>query len=278
MPSPLVNVEWLQQHLGAKELRVVDCRFSLQDPRAGRLAYLDRHIPGAIFLDLEADLSAPKRQGGQGGRHPLPAPDDLAKKLGAAGIGNEHFVVAYDEPPAGGMFAPRLWWLLRWLGHDQVAVLDGGIKAWIEAGYEVSSIAAQYAPTNFKASPRPQMVMDADAVAQRPAGTILIDSRAPERYRGELEPIDPVAGHIPGAINRNWLESLEASGRFKPGAAQAERFAGLDGEIVAYCGSGVSATVNLLALELIGKPARLYAGSWSDWVSDKRRPVALGDE
>jgi thiosulfate/3-mercaptopyruvate sulfurtransferase len=278
MPSPLVNVEWLQQHLGAKELRVVDCRFSLQDPRAGRLAYLDRHIPGAIFLDLEADLSAPKRQGGQGGRHPLPAPDDLAKKLGAAGIGNEHFVVAYDEPPAGGMFAPRLWWLLRWLGHDQVAVLDGGIKAWIEAGYQVSSLAAQYAPASFKASPRPQMVVDADAVAQRPAGTILIDSRAPERYRGELEPIDPAAGHIPGAINRNWLESLEASGRFKPGAAQAERFAGLDGEIVAYCGSGVSATANLLALELIGKPARLYAGSWSDWVSDKNRPIAQGED
>ncbi|WP_299427410.1 sulfurtransferase [uncultured Meiothermus sp.] len=278
MSSPLVSVEGLHQRLGDSQLRIVDCRFSLQDPLAGRLAFRHGHIPGAIFLDLEADLSAPKRQGGQGGRHPLPEPEDLAKKLGAAGIGNEHWVVAYDEPPAGGMFAPRLWWLLRWLGHDRIAVLDGGIKAWREAGYEVSTLAVEYASTTFKAKPRLQMVVDADAVAHCPAGTILIDSRAPERYRGEVEPIDPVAGHIPGAINRNWLDSLDASGHFKKAEAQAERFAGLEGEVIAYCGSGVSATANVLALELAGKQARLYAGSWSDWVSVKSRPVAKGAE
>lgn len=278
MSSPLASVEWLHRGLGDSQLRIVDCRFSLQDPQAGRQAFRDGHIPGAVFLDLEADLSAPKRPDRQGGRHPLPAPEALAERLGAAGIGNEHFVVAYDEPPAGGMYAPHLWWLLRWLGHDQVAVLDGGIKAWREAGYEVSRLVVEYAPTSFKASPRPEMVVDANTVAHRPAGTILIDSRAPERYLGRVEPLDPVAGHIPGAINRYWLESLEASGRFKTGAAQAERFAGLEGEIIAYCGSGVSATANVLALELAGKQAILYAGSWSDWVSDKSRPVASSEE
>jgi len=278
MSSPLISVEWLHQHLGDKQLRIVDCRFSLQDPLAGRRAYRDGHIPGAIFLDLEADLSAPVRPDRQGGRHPLPAPEVLAETLGSAGVGNQHFVVAYDDPPAGGMYAPHLWWLLRWLGHDQVAVLDGGIKAWREAGYEVSSLAVEYAPTPFKANPRHKMVVDAVSVANRPAGTILIDSRAPERYRGEVEPIDPVAGHIPGAINRNWLDSLDASGRFKKAEAQAERFAGLEGEVIAYCGSGVSATANVLALELAGKQARLYTGSWSDWVSDKSRPVARGEE
>lgn len=278
MNSPLVSVEWLHQRLGDSQLRIVDCRFSLQDPLAGQLAFRDGHIPGAVFLDLEADLSAPVRPDRQGGRHPLPVPEVLAETLGTAGIGNEHFVVAYDDPPAGGMYAPHLWWLLRWLGHDQVAVLDGGIKAWREARYEVSTLAVEYASTTFKASPRPEMVVDAKAVARRPAGTILIDSRAPERYLGQVEPIDPVAGHIPGAINRNWLESLDASGRFKTGTAQAERFEGLEGEIIAYCGSGVSATANVLALELVGKQAKLYAGSWSDWVSDKSRPVAKGRE
>ena len=277
MSSPLVSVVWLHQRIGDSQLRIVDCRFSLQDPLAGRQAYDHGHIPGAIFLDLEADLSAPLRHDRRGGRHPLPDPEVLAERLGRAGIGNQHFVVAYDEPPAGGMYAPHLWWLLLWLGHDQVAVLDGGIKVWKEAGYEVSTVAAEHPPTTFMAYPRPEMVVDAEAVAHRPAGTILIDSRAPERYRGEMEPIDPVAGHIPGAINRNWLDSLDTSGRFKPAALQAERFKGLEGEIIAYCGSGVSATVNVLALELAGKQARLYAGSWSDWVSDPGRPVAKGE-
>lgn len=278
MPSPLVGVEWLYQHLSDSHLRIVDCRFSLQDPQAGRQAYAAGHIPGALFLDLEQDLSAPVRPDRRGGRHPLPAPEVLAQTLGAAGIGNEHVVVAYDEPPAGGMYAPHLWWLLRWLGHKQVAVLDGGIKAWKEAGYEVATSAIEYAPTTYQASPRQEMVVDANIVAQRPAGTILMDSRAPERYRGEVEPIDPVAGHIPGAINRNWLDSLDAAGKFKPAEAQQKRFEGLEGEIIAYCGSGVSATANVLALELAGKQARLYAGSWSDWVSDKSRPVAKGQE
>lgn len=278
MRSPLVSAQWLHDRLNDERLRIVDCRFSLQDPLAGRQAYVAGHIPGALFLDLEQDLSAPVRPDRRGGRHPLPTPEALAETLGRAGIGNQHFVVAYDDPPAGGMYAPHLWWLLKWLGHDQVAVLDGGIRAWQEAGYEVSTSAVEHAPTTFRPHPRPEMVVDADFVAHRPPGTVLIDSRAPERYRGEVEPIDPVAGHIPGAINRSWMDSLEASGRFKPAEAQQKRFEGLEGEIIAYCGSGVSATANVLALELIGKPARLYAGSWSDWVSDPSRPVATGEE
>ncbi|MCX7601569.1 MAG: sulfurtransferase, partial [Meiothermus sp.] len=265
------------EHLGDPQLRIVDCRFSLQDPLAGRRAYEAEHLPGAIFLDLEQDLCAPVRPDRKGGRHPLPSPEALAATLGRAGLGNEHLVVAYDDPPTGGMYAPHLWWLLRWLGHDRVAVLDGGIRAWKEAGYGVSSVQIEHPRTTFRASPRPEMVVDAEAVARRPAGTILLDSRAPERYRGEVEPLDPVAGHIPGAINRNWLDNLEASGRFKAAEVLQQRFAGLEGPIIAYCGSGVSATVNVLALELIGKPAKLYAGSWSDWVSDESRPVARGD-
>ncbi len=278
MPSLLVSAQWLHAHLGDERLRIVDCRFSLQDPLAGRQAYVAGHIPGALYLDLEQDLSGPVRPDRRGGRHPLPSPETLAQTLGQAGIGNEHVVVAYDDPPAGGMYAPRLWWLLRWLGHEQVAVLDGGIGAWREAGYEVSTSEVRHAPTAFKPNPRPEMVVDAEYVARRPAGTILIDSRAPERYRGEVEPIDPVAGHIPGAINRNWLDGLEASGRFRPAEEQRKRFEGLEGEIIAYCGSGVSAAANVLALELAGKQARLYAGSWSDWISDPSRPVARGPE
>jgi thiosulfate/3-mercaptopyruvate sulfurtransferase len=157
MSSPLVSVEWLHPHLGDPQLRIVDCRFSLQDPLAGRLAFREGHIPGAIFLDLEQDLCGPIRPDRKGGRHPLPAPEALAETLGRAGIGNEHLVVAYDEPPAGGMYAPHLWWLLRWLGHDRVAVLDGGITAWREAGYEVSTLVVEYPPTTFRANLRPEL-------------------------------------------------------------------------------------------------------------------------
>lgn len=277
LPTPLVSTAWLIEHLADSKLRIVDVRFSLADPLAGYMAYREGHIPGAVYLNLEADLSAPLRPDRKGGRHPLPTPEAFARTLSQAGIGNEHGVVVYDD---NGMVAPRLWWMLRWLGHDAVAVLDGGVRAYLEAGGKLEPGSSTYPPTTFTPHPRPEMLLDAEAVAGRSADTVLIDSRAPERYRGEVEPLDPVAGHIPGAINRNWADSLDTGGRFKPAQAQRARFAEVEGkDLIVYCGSGVSATANLLALEVAGiKGARLYAGSWSDWVSDPSRPVAKGEE
>lgn len=287
LPKPLVGADWLLAALAQRnprlehptdpDLRIVDVRFSLADPLAGYMAYREGHIPGAVYLNLETDLSAPLQPDRKGGRHPLPTPEAFARTLSQAGIGNEHWVVVYDD---NGMVAPRLWWMLRWLGHDAVAVLDGGFKAYVEAGGRLEAGVSPYPPATFTPHPRPEMVLDAASVANRPAGTILIDSRAPERYRGEVEPLDPVAGHIPGAINRDWTDSLGPDGRFKPAEVQRERFAGAEGkDLIVYCGSGVSATANLLALEVAGiKNAKLYAGSWSDWVSDPRRPVVKGGQ
>lgn len=275
--QPLISAEWLLEHLSDPDLRIADVRFSLADPLAGRGAYLEAHIPGALYLDLETDLSGPVREDRKGGRHPLPDPQVLAATLSEAGIGDEHLVVAYDE---NGMFAPRLWWLLRWLGHERVAVLDGGIKAFVEVGGTLTAERPQHPRATFTPQPRLDWVKSAEEVAARGPDTLLIDSRAPERYRGELEPIDPVAGHIPGAINRNWADNLGPDGRFISPQAIRERFAeALDRELILYCGSGVSAAANLLALEVAGiKGAKLYAGSWSDWVSDPSRPVATGEE
>jgi thiosulfate/3-mercaptopyruvate sulfurtransferase len=274
-PTPLVGVPWLLANLSNPNLRIVDCRYSLTDPLTGRMGYREGHLPGAIFFDLETDLSAPVLPDRTGGRHPLPTPAAFAATLGEAGIDNASWVVAYDEI---GMTAPRLWWLMRWLGHEKVAVLDGGIKAWVAAGGALETLAIEYAPVVFIPNPKPEMVLTAEEVLKRPAGSTLIDSRAPERYRGEVEPIDPVAGHIPGAINRNWADGVEG-GHFKSTEAQQQRFAGLGDELILYCGSGVSAAANALALELAGhKGAKLYAGSWSDWVSDPNRPVAKGEE
>ena len=275
LPTPLVSAQWLQANLSNPNLRIVDCRYSLADPLAGRMAYGEGHLPGAIFFDLETDLSRPAQPDRTGGRHPLPTPAAFAATLGEAGIDNASWVVAYDET---GMTSPRLWWLMRWLGHEHVAVLDGGIKGWSAAGGALETLAIEYAPVVFIPNPKPEMVLIAEDVLQRPSSSILIDSRAPERYRGEVEPIDPVAGHIPGAINRNWADGVEG-GHFKSAEAQQERFGGLEGEVILYCGSGVSAAANALALEIAGhKGAKLYAGSWSDWVSDPNRPVAKGEE
>ena len=274
--SALVSAAWLQERLGNPGLVVADCRFTLGQPDAGREKYDAGHVPGAVYLDLERDLSAPVRA--TGGRHPLPEPATLARTLAAAGVGNESAVVAYDD--SGGAYAARLWWLLRWLGHDAVAVLDGGFAAWTGAGGPVTTEEPHRAPARLTPHPRPEMLASAADVRDRPAGSVLIDSRAPARYRGETEPIDPVAGHIPGAINRDWAAGVGPEGRFRPPAEQAERLAVVEkpDEAIVYCGSGVTAAANLLALELAGKPgARLSAGSWSDWISDPTNPVATGD-
>jgi thiosulfate/3-mercaptopyruvate sulfurtransferase len=275
---PLVTAQWLLEHINNPDIRVVDTRFLLGKPNAGLEAYNSGHIPGAVFLDLERDLSSPVRPDRVGGRHPLPDIGALAEKCSSLGIGSSHTIIAYDDPSTGqGFYAPHLWWLMRYLGHDQVAVLDGGLPKWLEAGGMLETTTPQHPRAEFIASVRPDMIVDAEHVATRGSNAILIDSRAPERYRGEVEPLDWKAGHIPGAINRNWAEGM-VNGVWKDAEAQRERFenANLEQaeEVLLYCGSGVSATGNLLALELTGvKGAKLYTGSWSDWVSDDSRPV-----
>jgi thiosulfate/3-mercaptopyruvate sulfurtransferase len=277
----LIDVDSLQRLLGKPRLAVVDCRFDLMRPEAGRQAYLTAHIPGARYADLNRDLSAPI--GPHTGRHPLPSPEAFARHLSHLGIGNDTQVVAYDE--ALGSIAARLWWMLRWLGHGAAAVLDGGFKAWtardgaLESGEPASHRVERFTP-----------VVDAESVlstaelerALRELKTVLVDARAQERYAGTVEPIDPVAGHIPGAVNHPFSANLRADGRFLPATELErrwqERLAGRDPEnLVAMCGSGVTACHNLLSLEVAGlSGGKLYAGSWSEWIRDPRRPIARG--
>lgn len=283
LTSPLKSADWLLAHRNDPDLRVLDCRYALSDPLLGRLAYLEGHVPGAVYADLETDLSGPVQPGGEGGRHPLPDPQALAAWLGAAGIGDGSTVVCYDDPSGGqGFYAARAWWLLRWLGHREVYVLDGGWPAYLAAGGEASTEEPTPTPANFTPQVQPEMVATAGEVQARSADTVLIDARAPERYRGETEPLDRKAGHIPGAVSRPFSAGLDEQGRFRSAEAQTERLNVGDAPTITYCGSGVSATPNLLARELAGIPLgpdnRLYAGSWSDWVSDDTRPIATGAE
>jgi thiosulfate/3-mercaptopyruvate sulfurtransferase len=282
LPSPLKSAGWLLEHLADPQVRVLDCRYALSDPLVGRFAYMGGHIPGAVYADLETDLSGPVQEGGAGGRHPLPDPGELAAWLGAAGIDNGSTVVAYDDPSTGqGFYAARAWWLLRWLGHAEVYVLDGGWPAYLAAGGEATADEAPVTPTTFTPHVRPELVATAQDVQARDGSTLLIDSRAPARYRGETEPIDRKAGHIPGAVNRDWTGALTPAGTFRSGPEQAERLNAAESPTITYCGSGVSATPNLLARELAGVPLgaenRLYAGSWSDWISDDGREIVEGE-
>lgn len=277
--TTLVDTATLAARLLDPRLVVVDCRFDLADPGAGERAYLAAHVPGAVFVDVERDLSGPK--GPTTGRHPLPAGDVLIDTLRRLGIDSTSQVVAYDQDSGG--FASRLWWLLRWLGHDAVAVLDGGWAKWTAEGREARAGAETRPAGGFSGRPRAGMLMSADevaAVSSRSDWRVL-DSRAPERYRGDVEPIDPVAGHIPGAVNRFFGANV-SNGRFRDPADLREAFTSLLGDtpperIVCYCGSGVTACQNLLALEHAGLfGGKLYAGSWSEWVSDPTRPVERG--
>ena len=259
---------------------VLDCRFSLLDTQAGRSKYEEGHLPGARYAHLDDDLSGPVIPG-QTGRHPLPDPEDLARRLGSWGIDAETFVVCIDD--VGGAFAARAWWLLRWLGHEEVAVLDGGMQAWTAAGGALETAEVTPAPRRFEARPRPETLATQDDVA---AGRWrrLVDSREATRYRGETEPIDSVAGHIPGAINRPFQTNLDG-GRFKTEDALRSEFEPLMADLespsdaVFYCGSGVTAAHNVLAALHAGwGEARLYNGSWSEWIADGTRTVATGDE
>lgn len=272
----LVDVATLKAHLDDPDWRVVDVRHQLSDTAYGERAYAHAHIPGAVFLHCDRDLSGP--MSGSNGRHPLPDPLQLATRFGQLGIGPETQVVVYDD--AQGMIAGRLWWLLRWLGHDAVALLDGGIQAWQAVGEVMTSLPPTLESRQFVAEQRDAWVT-ANYVMERleTPGMHLVDARGQDRFRGENETIDPVGGHIPGAINRCFKDNLLPDGRFKPAAElRSEWLVVLAGaepdQVIHQCGSGVSACLNILAMEVAGLAgSRLYAGSWSEWCSDSGRPV-----
>ncbi len=277
--AQLIDTTRLNAQLAHPNLCIIDCRFALDDPQYGKRSYEQAHIPGAVYLDLEADLSGPVIPG-QTGRHPLPQPQQLVQRLRAAGLNNDSEVVLYDDGP--GAFAARAWWLLAWLGkRSGVYLLDGGLKAWCAAGGPMSSEPAVVAPGTFEGTPDNSLLIDARqllADLQQP-GLTLLDARALPRFLGEQEPIDPVAGHIPGAHCVPFSGNLGEDGRFLSPQGLEERFRPLVAtasaeRLVAYCGSGVTACHNLFALCLAGHPlAKLYAGSWSEWITDPQRPV-----
>ena len=276
MPHPLVSCEQLAAHLNDPDWRIVDCRHQLSDVGYGQRVYAEGHLPGAFFMHLDRDLSG--AMSGCNGRHPLPNPQVLAAKFGAIGISSRTQVVAYDD--AEGMVSGRLWWMLRWLGHDNVAVLDGGFNRWVKEGRPLTRDIPVVLPTVFEVEQRDWVVTADDVLANIASPElVVVDARGPDRFRGENETIDPVGGHIPGARNRFFRDNLDADGRFRPAAELRreflELFAGTPPDkTVMQCGSGVSACHNLIALELAGLTgARLYAGSWSEWCSDSARPV-----
>ena len=279
----LLTAPQLAARLSTPDLRILDCRFALDNPTHGRSRYAEGHIPGARFADLEQDLSGPVVKGATG-RHPLPDPARLQERLREWGVNQDSTVLLYDDGP--GAFAARAWWLLAWLGkRDGVYLLDGGFQAWQAAGLPVTAQTDEPARGNFTARPDASLVLDADSLSRRlrdPALT-LIDARGLPRFRGEVEPLDPVAGHIPGACCAPFTDNLGADGRFLPPEQLRQRFERLlagrsPDQLVAYCGSGVTACHNLFAMSLAGLPlAPLYAGSWSEWITDPARPVATGD-
>ncbi len=280
--TTLISVEGLAQYLGDPNWVVVDCRFWLDDTEKGRIDYQISHIPGALYAHLDEDLSA-RIIPGQTGRHPLPDVEILAARFASWGIGNQSQVVVYDD--RGGMIAARLWWLLRWLGLEAVAVLDGGFPAWVAAGQAVTADVATPGPQEFVPQMQAEMVLTAEDVLRYfgDAGRLLVDSRAPERYRGETEPIDPVAGRIPGAINYFWGQNLDSKNHFELKDVLRGRFDNLFEDIPAqnvtfYCGSGVTAAHNALAVAHagLGMP-KIYAGSWSEWITDPERPIGRGE-
>jgi len=280
--TPLVEARALARELGRADWIVVDCRFTLTDPAAGRAAYERGHIPGARYAHLDDDLSRPPRA--NEGRHPLPDRDRFAATLGGWGIGPDDAVVAYDE--GNGAVAARLWWLLGWIGHTRRAVLDGGFAAWQAAGLPVEQKRPAFGARGYEPRPpRSGGVVATGELAQRQAGgDLLVDARAAPRYRGEQEPIDPKAGHVPEARNRPFSANVTPAGRFRPpGELRAELEELLGGRgperLIAMCGSGVTACHLLLAMDVAGLPGgQLYAGSWSEWIRDPERPIATGAE
>ena len=302
MYTTLISAEQLQALIAAKKpLRIFDCSFELMQPHAGEKHYLESHIPGAVYANLDTALSAkhgvnPAKTGAEsvitvtgadapasGGRHPLPNREKFATWLSSVGFANDMQAVVYDRN--GANYCGRLWWMLKWAGHDNVAVLDGGLQAWQAAGGAVNSgEEPAHFQSNFELGPeKARLVSPATVLGQLgKSGQTLIDARGAPRFRGETEPLDPVAGHIPGALNRPFTQNMGADGKFKAAAQLKAEFEELlagraPSSVVHHCGSGVSAVPNILAMEIAGLgPTGLYAGSWSDWCSDASRPVERG--
>ncbi len=277
--TTLISTAELAARLDDPEWVIVDCRHNLADIDAGERAYRAAHIAGARFMHMDRDLSGART--GRNGRHPLPQVADIVATLGRAGIDDSTQVVAYDQN--NGMWASRLWWLLQWLGHPAVAVLDGGLDRWKAEGRPLAIETPSVRPASFVAkAPAPTASSQEVARHLDDGALTVIDARAPERYRGDVEPIDPVAGHIPGALNRPYTTNLAPDGSFKPALQLREEFHTLLQDsspvrVVHQCGSGVTACHNVLAMAVAGLPgSRLYPGSWSEWIADPSRPIARG--
>ncbi len=270
MSSPLISTDELAHRL--EMVTVLDVRYRMGGP-PGPQEFAEGHIPGAAYVDLDTALAAPP---GSRGRHPLPAIEDFEAAMRAAGVSDHRPVVVYDD--WAGRAAARCWWLLRWAGHRDVRVLDGGWSAWLTDGRAISTASDQPAPGDFRAEPGSGLVVEADQVLDLADRGVLIDARNPERFRGDVEPVDPVAGHIPGAVNVPTGANLTEDGHFRTPEELREVYAMTGGrEVAAYCGSGVTAAHDILAMSVAGIDARLYAGSWSEWVADPRRPVVTGE-
>lgn len=275
-----IDVESLRQRLGDANLVIFDCRFDLASPSKGLKSYGEAHLPGALYAHLDHHLAGPT--GPDTGRHPLPRPEHFFRWLGECGVSRDSQIVVYDD--SGGSIAARLWWLLKWIGHDAAAVLDGGWRAWLDRGHPVSSARQKPSPAHLRGRPNDSMVVSTDHVMDSltSGNLVVLDVRARQRFRGEQEPLDPVAGHIPGARNIPFGDNLDEHGFFLHGDVLRELYIKLLGDIspnrVAFmCGSGVTACHGILAMELAGlSGARLYAGSWSEWIRDPGHPLAMG--
>ncbi|MGF9768584.1 sulfurtransferase [Bacillus albus] len=276
----IVTVEWLREHIEDENVRIIDCRFDLANPNWGREKYEEEHIPHALYFDLNLDLSSPITE--HGGRHPLPNIEEFADKLSRAGIDEHTTVIAYDSQ--AGANASRLWWLLNYVGHEKIYILDGGFPAWKENGLPITTEIPVAKRKAFKANVQDHMLVTMETVKENihaGADVTLIDSREPKRYAGVEELVDPKAGHIPTAVNYFWKDGMLQSGQFKNEAQQQERFQNLakDKETIVYCGSGVTACPNILALKLAGfQNVKLYAGSWSDWISYPENQIAKEED
>jgi thiosulfate/3-mercaptopyruvate sulfurtransferase len=275
--TTLISADELQTLMAVRKVRIIDCRFDLADTLKGEKMYRKGHIPGASYAHLDNDLSSPITP--VTGRHPLPDPARFAQWLGSQGVDNQTQVIAYDD--SFGTMAVRLWWLLRWLGHDRVAVLDGGWQAWERAGGVVSTDIPNPANAVFTATLREELELTTSQILAQDEDILLLDARTAVRHRGEDEPIDPVAGHIPGSLNLPLQQNLDRDGRFLPPEQLREMYLDCLGghpssRVACYCGSGVTACHNLLAMEVAGlHGGLLYAGSWSEWIRDPSHPVAV---